>query len=232
MNEPTYTAPRVTPADIEAQIVSEHYFTAADGVFGVTGREVDKNTGGPLHLLTLAVLLLRNGFVVTGESACASPENFNAEKGREIARAAAVSKCWALLGYELRTRLSSGHAVGFDLTSILTPPSDQKWGDLKPTPALPDCASVTPPAVPVASADRQQEAPQDFEILGEEVLSDQNTFGYLFRMAVQRGGKRRDAMCAFSEVNSFGPQTKEEARAKVIAELRKAYADDDRQQDT
>ncbi len=28
------TAPRVTPADIEANIASEHYFTAADGVAG------------------------------------------------------------------------------------------------------------------------------------------------------------------------------------------------------
>ncbi len=28
------TAPRITPADIEANIVSAHYFTAADGVAG------------------------------------------------------------------------------------------------------------------------------------------------------------------------------------------------------
>lgn len=27
-------APRVTPADIEAEIASEHYFTAAEGVSG------------------------------------------------------------------------------------------------------------------------------------------------------------------------------------------------------
>lgn len=59
-----------------------------------------------LGLLTFCVLVLRNGFTVTGESACASPENFNAEIGRRIAREAALRKVWPLLGYELRSRLA------------------------------------------------------------------------------------------------------------------------------
>ena len=104
-------APRVTPADIEANIVSEHYFTALDGVDGYY-------KGGPeaqacanareLGLLTFCVLVLRNGFTVTGESACASPENFNAEIGRKIARENAVQKIWPLMGYELRSKLVNG----------------------------------------------------------------------------------------------------------------------------
>lgn len=137
------TAPRVTPADIEANIVSEHYFTAADGVAGagpVIAAEFWNRTTGhaivnysehthfghftnekgyerrplvyrpdstaPLGLLTFCVLVLRNGFTVTGESACASPENFDAELGRKIARENAVNKVWPLLGYALRTKLS------------------------------------------------------------------------------------------------------------------------------
>jgi len=89
-------APRVTPADIEAEIFSEHYFTADDGAQGAFNR-VDQNFGGiptpeVLKLLTFCVLVLRNGFTVTGESACASPENFNAEIGRRIARENAVAK--------------------------------------------------------------------------------------------------------------------------------------------
>ena len=60
----------------------------------------------PLGLLTFCVLVLRNGFTVTGESACASPENFDAEIGRKIARQNAVSKMWALMGYELKSRLA------------------------------------------------------------------------------------------------------------------------------
>lgn len=100
------TAARVTPADIEANIKSEWFFTASDGVFGATellmGDE-DKHLG----LLTFCVLVLRNGFTVTGESACASPENFDAEIGRKIARANAVQKIWPLMGYELRSKLAN-----------------------------------------------------------------------------------------------------------------------------
>jgi hypothetical protein len=108
------TAPRITPADIEAEIASEHYFTAQDGRNGAmyagvyAGREAPQHCDAdllPLGLLTLCVLVLRNGFTVTGESACASPENFDAEIGRKIARANAIAKMWPLLGYQLRTRL-------------------------------------------------------------------------------------------------------------------------------
>lgn len=60
----------------------------------------------PLHLLTFCVLVLRNGFTVTGESACASPENFDADIGRRIARENAERKIWPLLGFRLRDELS------------------------------------------------------------------------------------------------------------------------------
>ncbi|WP_368647781.1 Gp49 family protein [Castellaniella ginsengisoli] len=109
------TAPRITPADIQANIASEHYFTAADGASGAyrNGGDVHPAGGSPgqqttqaLGLLTFCVLVLRNGFTVTGESACASPENFDAEIGRKIARQNAVSKVWPLMGYALRTELS------------------------------------------------------------------------------------------------------------------------------
>jgi len=103
-------APRITPTNIEANINSEHYFTALDGVDG-------RYRGGPeaqacrnakeLDLLTFCVLVLRNGFTVTGESACASPENFNADIGRRIARENAIAKVWPLMGYELRSKLAS-----------------------------------------------------------------------------------------------------------------------------
>lgn len=56
--------------------------------------------------LTVCCLVLRNGFTVTGESACASPENFDAEIGRKIAYDNARSKIWQLEGYLLKERLS------------------------------------------------------------------------------------------------------------------------------
>lgn len=106
------TAPRVTPDHIESIIAQEAYFTAEDGAFGVaikakhTGGEVNYQPHESLSLLTFCVLVLRNGFTVTGESACASPENFDAEIGRKIARENAVQKIWMLEGYLLKQKLS------------------------------------------------------------------------------------------------------------------------------
>jgi hypothetical protein len=106
------TAPRVTQADIEANIVSEWYFTAADGaamveVVNEQGTEGDLEIQVPTALayLTFCVLILKSGFTVTGESACASPENFDPEIGRRVARANAVQKMWPLMGYALKQDL-------------------------------------------------------------------------------------------------------------------------------
>lgn len=99
------TAPRITPADVEANIRAETYFTAFDG-FMTDDRDMTMQDADALKLLTFCVLVLRNGFTVTGESACASPENFDAEIGRRIARENAVQKIWPLMGYELRTKLA------------------------------------------------------------------------------------------------------------------------------
>lgn len=111
------TAPRVTPADLQANIASEHYFTAVDGVLGAykNNDDVRVEVISPdwevprsiesLGLLTFCVLVLRNGFTVTGESACASPANFNAEIGRKIARDNAIQKVWPLMGYALKQQL-------------------------------------------------------------------------------------------------------------------------------
>jgi len=105
------TAPRITPADIEANIASEHYFVASDAIqhdnaVNHAAKDIGGWVLGGTQLLTFCVLQLRNGFTVTGESACASPENFDAELGRKIARQNAVAKVWPLMGYELRSKLS------------------------------------------------------------------------------------------------------------------------------
>ena len=115
------TAPRVTTQRIEEVIASEYYFTAADGVAGASEActrhcyhaDVDTTKEkAPLppyqshRLLTFCVITLKNGFTVTGESACASPENFDAEIGRKMARQNAVNKIWPLEGYLLKQELS------------------------------------------------------------------------------------------------------------------------------
>ena len=80
-------APRLTPDLIDSKIKSKVFH-----VFGDT-------------CLTVCCLTLKNGFTVTGESACASPENFNAEIGEKIAFDQARNKIWALEGYLLKQKL-------------------------------------------------------------------------------------------------------------------------------
>ncbi len=82
------TAPRLTLELIDEQIVAGAYY-----VF-------------PGTTLTVCALTLRNGFQVTGESAAASPENFDAEIGKKIAYTNARNKIWALEGYALKTKLA------------------------------------------------------------------------------------------------------------------------------
>ena len=82
-------APRLNPAHIDAQILAEQFY-----VFPGTS-------------LTVCALTLKNGFHVTGEAACASPENFDEAIGRKVARDDARSKIWALEGYLLRSKLAA-----------------------------------------------------------------------------------------------------------------------------
>ncbi|MDO9094458.1 MAG: Gp49 family protein [Rubrivivax sp.] len=106
IRERASVAARVTPEDVEAAIASEFYFTAADGVRGESQMGTSPaGLASSLERLTLCVLVLRNGFTVTGESACASAENFKADIGRKVARQNAVNKVWPLLGYALAIAL-------------------------------------------------------------------------------------------------------------------------------
>ena len=109
IKEKGLNAPRVTPADIANSIAAEYYFTAS-APFG-------EDAHPSLSLLTFCVLVLHNGFTVTGESACASPENFNTELGQQIAYKKAVEKIWVLLGYSLREKL---HAASLGEAALQT----------------------------------------------------------------------------------------------------------------
>ena len=120
-------APRVTPADIEANIAAEIYSTGLDcaaeaagdarGVFNRIKPDVDLTVvNDSLRLLTFCVLVLRNGHTVTGESACASPENFDSEIGRKIARDNAVNKIWPLMGYALKEKLAESEKLAWALS--------------------------------------------------------------------------------------------------------------------
>jgi len=92
-------APRLTPKQIDEQIAAEYVVRASDAF-------KDAPVHDALKCLTLCVLVLKNGFTVTGESACASPENYDFDIGHKIARDNARSKIWAFEGYTLRNSLT------------------------------------------------------------------------------------------------------------------------------
>jgi len=79
-------APRVTPEDVLAKVAQVTYYRLT-------------------KVLTVCVIRTQNGFTVTGESACASPENYNQEIGEKIAYDEAFGKLYGLEGYLLKERL-------------------------------------------------------------------------------------------------------------------------------
>lgn len=97
-------APRLTPEYIDSKIKSVEY---------ILPREVCKRDNGvevfdapvALQTLTFCILTLENGFTVTGESACVSPENFDRIIGQKIAYQNAREKIWELEGYLLKQQL-------------------------------------------------------------------------------------------------------------------------------
>jgi hypothetical protein len=98
------THPRVSLADMEGKIECEHYINAAEAL-AASGHPV--SIDGPFGFLTICLLQMKNGFTVIGKSAPASPENFDAEKGRRFAYEDAIKQLWPLEGYALRERLAS-----------------------------------------------------------------------------------------------------------------------------
>lgn len=101
-------APRVTLKFIEDEVIADIAFLNAGDAIERCGGDATASA----HLLTLCILTLRNGFTVTGESACASPENFNRELGQEIAKRHAIEQIWKLEGYALRERLHAEAEAG------------------------------------------------------------------------------------------------------------------------
>lgn len=87
------TAPRITPTDLEANIVHT---------------EIVKHVSPSGQVLRWAVLTTKNGYAVAGKpSASASSANDNAAIGEKIAIDNAKSELWPLMGYDLKSKLSA-----------------------------------------------------------------------------------------------------------------------------
>jgi hypothetical protein len=87
-----HTAPRVTLADLEANIVNVEFV---------------KHVAKSGQTLRWAVLTLRNGFALAGDpSASVSPENDSQELGEKFALENSKRALWPLMGYALREQLA------------------------------------------------------------------------------------------------------------------------------
>ena len=101
IQEKGLNAPRLKPEDIDSAIdsVAYHVFEGSQ--------------------LTVCCITLKNGFTVSGESACASPENFDQEIGEKIAFKNAREKIWALEGYLLKERLAGSRLGVSGITALV-----------------------------------------------------------------------------------------------------------------
>lgn len=109
------TAPRVSLSDIEAAILYQVSFTGTDAIEAMQGPYPPSFTGNVLQdipdsldVLTIHLLVMRNGFTIIGKSAPASAANFDPELGRKLAYEDAIRQIWPLMGFALRERLHLG----------------------------------------------------------------------------------------------------------------------------
>ena len=100
---------KLTLADIEAEIASEHYFTARDGVaYTLDHAPVRNELPEALAHVTFCVLILHNGHKAIGiNHGPVDPANFDPELGKKYAREDAIDKLWELLGFRLRDQLAN-----------------------------------------------------------------------------------------------------------------------------
>ena len=103
IQEKGLTAARVTPQDVADAISGEYYFTAGQGMYGNSVWPADIPAGA--HMVTFCLMILKNGHRIVGiNTGSISPENFDADLARKLARQNAVDQIWPLLGYALRDR--------------------------------------------------------------------------------------------------------------------------------
>lgn len=107
-------APRVSLADIEAQVEFKHVLNGLDLL--PRSLQVSTDVGKHLGCLTLAVVVLKNGFTVIGSSACASPENYDMALGEKFAYEHALRQLWAHFGFCLRQKLEEAKEQGLSKT--------------------------------------------------------------------------------------------------------------------
>lgn len=93
-------APRVSLQDIEGEVEFRHVFNGLN--LAPEGLLLSPIIHQALGCLTVSVIVLKNGFVVVGTSACASPANYKRELGEKFAYEHGLQQLWGYFGFLLR----------------------------------------------------------------------------------------------------------------------------------
>jgi hypothetical protein len=91
VEEEVLATPLITNVLIDGEIVDDYYRNL--------GSAIKAPEGSPAYNTTLCVLILRNGFVIVGKSACVYSENFNEETGKRLAREDALRQIGPFMGW-------------------------------------------------------------------------------------------------------------------------------------
>lgn len=129
-------APQVTPAVVEAVIGSEHYFTADQGERQEIEDYLRDHPGeyppfipDPLHMITICTLVTKNGHSVVGVAYCADPARFNAQTGRDAARADAIRQLWPMVIYAERERLAAPPSIQLTPAEVQSGLDRVRWAE-------------------------------------------------------------------------------------------------------
>jgi len=94
---------RVTEKQVSEAIKAVAYINMDAAVQGQN--LIDEDSLDDLKRMTQCIIVMQNGFIVTGESVCVDLADFDSELGQEYAYKAALDKVYTVLGYENRTRM-------------------------------------------------------------------------------------------------------------------------------
>lgn len=121
-------AKRVTLQSLKDNIAGV-YFTNGLDMASRRSPIAEEDLRTSLSLLTVCVLVLKNGFTIIGKSACADPSMYNEDVGQRLSQEDAEKQIWPLMGYALKQELYlaslSGSSSGSSLGSQRSP-SDQE----------------------------------------------------------------------------------------------------------
>lgn len=128
------TAPNITPADVEATIASEHYFTGAGAMNGTDWENVwrvDPTVPytSPLCGVQFCILVFKNGHIVTGEATLQDLSKPDPERARASARRRAFDKAYDMVVYAERERLAAPPSIPLTRHEVQSGSTRVHWAE-------------------------------------------------------------------------------------------------------